>query len=92
MVDIKAIITKVTNSLFKPMENNTGEGYVEKAQVIRLIDVAFFGPAMIFIGLKYKHFRPWEKAFLILGGGATLWYNLKNYLINQKRLKEKEII
>lgn len=57
----------------------------EKTQLIRLIDVFAIGPLMIYAGAKAstKLSQPVRTA-LIATGVATIGYNGRNYLINEK--------
>ncbi len=49
----------------------------EKSQNIRLLDVFVVGPFMIWHGMKTKSF------FMSFLGGATIAYNLENYMIKE---------
>jgi hypothetical protein len=51
---------------------------VSKSQNIRLLDVAFIGPMMIYVALKYK-MKPVDKYIMIFLGLATIYYNWQNY-------------
>lgn len=60
-----------------------------KTQMIRLIDVIFIGPLMIFIGTQFlgcgNNGYPTQAAMaLILAGAATMTYNGRNYYITNK--------
>ena len=50
-----------------------------KSQQVRLIDVFFLGPAMLAIA-KQPKLTPLSRTFLAFTGGATVGYNLVNYL------------
>jgi hypothetical protein len=53
----------------------------DKHQIVRLIDVFIYGPLLIYIAVNYKTLKAeWVPYFLILLGGATIGYNLRNYL------------
>lgn len=54
---------------------------LQKSQTMRLIDVFFVGPALIYYGMRSPD--PLEK--LIVGGigAATIIYNGRNYLQNR---------
>ena len=51
---------------------------VSKSQNIRLLDITFIGPMMIYVAYKYK-MNPAHKAIMILLGLSTIYYNYKNY-------------
>ncbi|PWG74043.1 hypothetical protein DF186_19935, partial [Enterococcus hirae] len=55
----------------------------QKSQYVRLIDVFFIAPVMIYAG-TFKTLPMWLRISLIGIGAATLYYNGKNYLINQR--------
>lgn len=48
-----------------------------KGQTVRLIDVFFLGPVMIWGGMQLTD--PAARAILIAAGGATIAYNWQNY-------------
>jgi hypothetical protein len=56
----------------------------QKSQLIRLIDVVAIGPVMIYAGTR-KELSPFVRYSLLVFGIATVYYNAKNYLINEKR-------
>ena len=51
-----------------------------KTQTIRLLDVFFIGPVMIYGGRKLAEREPWVGHTLTVLGIATIIYNGKNYL------------
>lgn len=53
----------------------------EKSQIIRLADIFFIGPLIIYGG--FKSGKEWLKWALILIGIATILYNGNNYLKNK---------
>ena len=58
----------------------------QKSQTIRLIDVFIIGPVLIYAGIKHrKDMSKLLSGTLILFGAATVYYNAKNYLVNEKR-------
>lgn len=57
---------------------------LSKSQMIRLYDVFFIGPFMIYIGYKAKGLNNLEKYMLYGLGAATIYYNGKNYWENKK--------
>ena len=57
---------------------------MSKSQNIRLLDVFFIGPFMIYIGYKAKGLTDLERYVLYGLGVATILYNGKNYLKNKK--------
>lgn len=48
----------------------------EKSQAMRLLDVVMVGPALLFTA---------PRPIRDLIGGATITYNLRNYIIQQRR-------
>ena len=61
-----------------------------KAQPVRLLDVALFGPLMI-MGALDKNPPKWMKLAVLLVGVGTMVYNLNNWIQiqKQKELAEK---
>ena len=64
---------------------NTTFKELSKSQNIRLLDVFFIGPFMIYVSQKAKGINNLEKFTLLGLGIATIYYNGKNYLDNKKR-------
>jgi hypothetical protein len=60
---------------------------IGKPQVVRLFDVFFLGPIMMYSAAKNKLPRP-LKAVLFVSGVLTVTYNLKNF-INQVEINKK---
>ena len=52
---------------------------VGKTQAIRLLDVWFLGPAMIYVGLAGR-ILSWMRLLAVVGGIATIVYNHQNYV------------
>lgn len=50
-----------------------------KSQPIRLLDIFFLGPIMIYFGISRGKKTKLERAFFVVSGVATIFYNLKNY-------------
>ena len=59
-------------------------GEVSKSQGVRLLDVFFIAPFLVFIGLKAKGLSKSELLVLYAIAGGTLFYNAKNYLETKK--------
>jgi len=57
-------------------------------QPVRLLDVIYVGPVMIYGGIKGK-FHPFVKWSLIGVGICTILYNGANFIINEKKAMEK---
>ena len=57
-------------------------------QPVRLLDVIYVGPVMIYGGIKGK-FHPFIKWSLIGVGICTILYNGANFYINEKRAMER---
>ncbi len=54
----------------------------QKAQNVRLLDVFFIGPYLLWIAYRGR-VTGWDKLILAVLGSATIGYNLRNYLINR---------
>jgi len=59
---------------------------VNKAQWVRLVDVFWLGPTMIYGSLFIKN--QFHRQALLIFGIATILFNGRNYLENQERMKE----
>ena len=57
---------------------------LSKSQNIRLIDVFFIGPFMIYFANKAKGISELERTVMYILAGATILYNAKNYHKNKK--------
>jgi len=57
---------------------------VQKSQLIRLWDVVFLGPFLIYISRK-PGLSETEKLLLGLSGALTILYNGRNYLENRRK-------
>ena len=64
-------------------EDKTNITEISKSQNIRLLDVFFIGPYMIYISKKAKGLSKLESFTLLVLGVATIFYNGKNYLSNK---------
>ena len=64
-------------------EDKTNITEISKSQNIRLLDVFFIGPYMIYISKKAKGTSKLESFTLLALGVATIFYNGKNYLKNK---------
>jgi hypothetical protein len=58
-------------------------------QPVRLLDVIYVGPVMIYAGIKGKNLNPFVKWSLIGVGICTILYNGANFFINEKKAMEK---
>lgn len=56
-----------------------------KPQALRLWDVFFLGPFLIYAGTRKSGFHPIVKKGLIISGVMTMAYNGSNYILNEKR-------
>ena len=56
-----------------------------KGQGVRLIDVFVLGPLMAQAGLWESRDKPWAQALMRAAAGATVTYNLRNYLTTRGR-------
>ena len=58
-------------------------------QPVRLLDVIYVGPVMIYAGIKGKNLNPFVKWSLIGVGICTILYNGANFFINEKKALER---
>jgi hypothetical protein len=49
----------------------------QKTQFVRLIDIFFYGPFLIYIALQFEDLL--NRNILLFIGATTITYNLKNY-------------
>lgn len=49
-----------------------------KAQIVRAIDVLFYGPFLIYVGSQCDNI--YTRYFLFVMGASTISYNLKNFI------------
>lgn len=59
-----------------------------KPQALRLWDVFFLGPMLIYSGTRSKKLPPLLRGGLVVSGILTMGYNGRNYLLNEKMKKE----
>ena len=59
-------------------------GEVSKGQTIRILDVALIGPLMIGGGIAWTDQRPVLGGALTIFGVATILYNARNYVLNER--------
>ena len=57
----------------------------DKGQGVRLVDVFVLGPLMAQAGLWESRDKPWAQALMRAAAGATVTYNLRNYLTRARR-------
>ena len=60
---------------------------VSKSQMVRLADVFFIAPVLIYAG-TFKTLPTWLRVSLIGLGAATAIYNGKNFLANRSNLQK----
>ena len=73
-----------TGAAFQAIDLHTGE--IEKSQSIRLWDVFFLAPFLVYIAWKKKPLSTGEKLSLTAIAAATAYYNGRNYLQNKARM------
>lgn len=61
---------------------------VSKSQNVRLLDVFFIGPFIIYASNKAKGLSQLERNVLFIVGLGTIIYNGKNYLENKNALQD----
>lgn len=57
-----------------------------KTQSVRLLDIFIYGPVLMYISL-YKLQEPVLQILVLFFGVTTISYNLKNYIIENKKKK-----
>ena len=60
----------------------------QKTQFVRLIDILFISPVLLYIAMKKKPLNLAEKTILASIGAGVLYYNSKRFLINKEILKK----
>ena len=60
---------------------------LSKSQNVRLLDVFFIGPFIIYASNKAKGLSPLERNVLFIIGLGTIIYNGKNYLKNKNAVQ-----
>ena len=58
------------------------EELFSKSQEVRIIDILFLGPFMIWYGIKSKEMPMWARTTMVISGILTIWYNWRNYSLN----------
>lgn len=71
--------------MFNPIEKTDTLQAVSKAQTIRLIDILFLGPYMLYMA-KNKKLSNAQRSIFGFFGATTIYYNAKNYFENKKRI------
>jgi hypothetical protein len=51
-----------------------------KSQGVRIVDVLVLGPFMVWAATRPRALPGWARAALVVGGVATIVYNLQNYV------------
>ena len=74
--------SKTTTQFTTAIRLKRGLGVADKSQAVRLADVFFIAPFMMYYGFKAKGIHPLAKYTMIGLGVATLVYNGRNYLKN----------
>ena len=67
--------------------NTTTIEELSKSQNIRLVDIFFIGPFLIYMGNKAQGISPLQRNLVYAIGIATIIYNGKNYLENKHVLQ-----
>jgi hypothetical protein len=61
-----------------------------KTQTVRILDVVFIGPLMIWGGNRLRQDHPLRGLVLAALGAATIWYNGRNYLLVEDAMRRGE--
>ena len=69
--------------LFETGESTKKE--YQKSQAVRLWDIFFIAPFLIYIAYNTKGLKKWERMGISFIGITTLLYNGRNYLKNKKK-------
>jgi len=62
---------------------------VIKAQYLRVIDVLFLGPFMVWFGIVADGIALWAQIVMVFFGITTIFYNAKNWLVIEGFLSKK---
>ena len=68
--------------LFETGESSKKE--YQKSQAVRLWDIFFIAPFLVYIAYNTKGLKNWERTGLYVIGITTLLYKGRNYLKNKK--------
>lgn len=61
-----------------------------KGQWVRLLDVMFVGPLMIYFGVQARDLSPWLRGAMVGLGAATVVFNGRNYLMVQQAMAQPQ--
>ena len=59
-----------------------------KHQYLRIWDVLFLGPFLISTGVRQSNLPQWVKTTLMVSGTFIIYFNGRNYIMNEKLKKE----
>jgi hypothetical protein len=59
-----------------------------KGQWVRLADVVFVGPLMVYFGVQARDVSPWLRGAMVALGAATVIFNGRNYLMVQQAAQQ----
>jgi len=62
----------------------------QKSQAVRLWDIFFIAPFLVYVAYNTKGLKNWERTGLYVIGITTLLYNGRNYLKNKNRRNGKQ--
>ncbi len=57
----------------------------QKSQAVRVWDIIFIAPFLVYIAYNTKGLKNWERTGLYVIGISTLLYNGRNYLKNKNK-------
>jgi|TARA_R110000744_G_scaffold156744_1_gene272442 dipeptide/tripeptide permease len=61
----------------------------QKSQAVRVWDIIFIAPFLVYIAYNTKRLKNWERTGLYVIGITTLLYNGRNYLKNKNKSENK---
>ncbi len=60
-----------------------------KPQAVRIADVFIIGPLMLWAGLKLRKDYPTAGPLLAFFGGATVFYNGRNWVVRDNQIRRR---
>ena len=73
------------------MEQTVNIREFSKSQTVRIYDILYVGPLLIYAGTFKSNLPNWVKASLVITGVLTIGYNAHYYMKNRKELNSTTI-